>query len=143
MSLPLHFPVPSYSPRLQTAVVNTVRQLCELAGVACRASGAWTSRPVEIVPAEEPFIVAEPGGFGSVRVGVPKRHNKSPMHAARYALGALAYALFDGVARESIKSAEWSKIEVLGRPKTARALTSAARQRRYRAAHTSKGASKA
>jgi hypothetical protein len=98
---------------------------------------------VEVVPADEPFIVAKPGGFGAVRVGVPKRHGRSPVHAARYALGALAYALFDGVARESIRAADWSKIEVLGRPKAGRAMTTAVRQRRYRANQAAKDASEA
>ena len=132
MSLPLDFSVPRYVQALELAESLTLRELCRLAGVKCRASGEWTLRPVEAVLAGEAFIEAEPGGWGRVRVGVPARHAKTPKARARYALGALAFGLFDGVARESIRGESWTRLEILGRPKAKRAMTVAERQRKLR-----------
>jgi hypothetical protein len=106
--------------------------LCVLAGIACKGSGGWRQRPIEPVPATHPFIEAAPGGWGPVRIGVPPRHAKTQRSVARYVLGAMAYGLFDCVARESIKGQPWTKIESLGRPRSGKALGNAQRQQRYR-----------
>lgn len=137
MSLPLYFPSPIYVTHLTLAKAVALRELCATAGVACKASGAWTSRPVELRYAPEPFIHAEPGGWGAVRVGVPTHHARTRQSSARYGLGALAYGLFDQVARESIKGQPWARIESRGRPKSGKARTPAQRQRQFRAKPTS------
>jgi hypothetical protein len=71
-------------------------------------------RQVEIVTSGEPFIEAEPGDYGKVRVGAPEKLDGQSM--ARYAIGAMAYALMDGVARESIRGAAWARADRRGRP---------------------------
>ena len=73
--------------------------------------GAWTQRLVAVRDAGpvEPWIHAEPGEWNAVEIGVPPL--KSGVARARWALGAMAFALFDGVARASIAGAPWAKIE--------------------------------
>lgn len=135
----MYYPVPRYVVKIAGDDGITLRQLCTTSGVPCRASGDGTERQVELVLDSEPFIQAQPGGWGPVSIGVPSRFSRSPRAAARYALGAMAYGLFDGVARESIKNEPWSKVEVLGRRKSSggRAMTPAERQRKQRAAQMS------
>jgi hypothetical protein len=132
MSLPLNFPHPSYTMKLTLDSSFALDALCVLAGIACKGSGAWRQRPIEPVPAAQPFIEAAPGGWGPVRVGVPPRYAKTQRSVARYVLGAMAYGLFDPIARESIKGQPWTKIENLGRPRSGKALSAARRQQRYR-----------
>ena len=73
---------------------------------------------------------------GLIRVEVPKRWGGTDALDARYALGALAYSLFNLVARESIKGQEWAKIARSPGPRrSGAALTSRERQQRYRARH--------
>ena len=97
--------------------------------------GAWTQRPVVLADGgEAPWIKAEPGDWGLVEIGVPAKR-ASPMARAQWALGALAYVLFDGVARASISGAAWAKAEMPrgASPAAKRPLTNAERQRRLRA----------
>jgi len=72
----------------------------------------------------------EPGSLGAVSLGVPEGDKKS---RAVLALGLLAYTVFDYAARESMRGRPEAKVAVpLGRPRKARALTGAERQRRWR-----------
>ncbi len=48
---------------------------------------------------------------GTTKVEVPRRWSGTDILDRRYALGALAYSLFDLVARESIKGQPWARIE--------------------------------
>jgi hypothetical protein len=75
-------------------------------------------------------IVARPGSWGDVKIVLPIRSRKERETAA---LGAMAYALFDVVARESLKGLTKIKLPK-GRPRKAgRPLSSKERQRRFRA----------
>jgi hypothetical protein len=132
MALPLFFPVPKFVPTVSRAHALTLRQVCERAGVACRASGAWTLRPISIVAGDSISVTAEPGSWGAVQIEVPR--GTSQQAAARLALGVLAYALMDGVARESIRGAAWAKpAPPRGRPRAGKALNIRERQRRHQA----------
>lgn len=136
MALPLFFPDVRYVPRLSRDGAMTLEELCELASVRCQALGAWVRRPVillEVAPGAKPWIQAEPGGWGAVQIGVPR--TKGSKHAARWALGALAYSgLFDQVARASVFGQDWARIEVSRgrRPDGLRPLSNSERQRRHR-----------
>jgi hypothetical protein len=135
MKLPLFFPNPTYVPKLPRRGALPLAEVCALADVACRATGRWTERLV-IMDSDEKLpqgaVWAEPGG-GTVRVVVPAAYRRSARARARYALGVLAYVLFDLVSRESIRGKDWAAIRTpVGRPRAARALSSAERQRRFR-----------
>jgi hypothetical protein len=127
--MPLFFPAPKFVPAFGRAHALTLREVCERAGVACRASGAWTLRPICIVAGGSISVTAEPGSWGAVRVEVPRGSTRQT--AARLALGALAYSLMDSVARESIRGAAWAKpAPPRGRPSAGTALNVRERQRR-------------
>ncbi len=131
MSIALFLPLPSYVPHLLLEKPLTVRTLCGLAGVRCRASGQWTERKVEITAGSPIEVVAEPGDWGSVRIAI---QSGSKLAKARLALAIMAYSIHDVVALESIRGAEWSRVALpRGRPKTGLALTGGERQRRFRA----------
>ena len=71
MSIPLFFPAVHYVPRLKrTATVMTLRALCDQAGVACKASGAWTDRVIMLSASNALRIVAEPGDGSAVLIAV-------------------------------------------------------------------------
>lgn len=134
MSIPLFYPPARFVARLELKRPIALRRLCELAGVQCRASGDWIDRQVEVVvrPGQPMTIEAEPGYKGAVRVSVPDLREHA-QHSYRVALGALAYGLMDGVARESIRGADWARpAPPRGRPRSGTAQTSAERQRRHR-----------
>ena len=137
MPLPAFFPQPRYVPKLPRAGALPVAALCEQAGVACAALGAWTQRPILIADGGiAPWIKAEPGHWGAVEIGVPAI--KTTIAArAQWALGVLAYVMFDGVARASIAGAPWARVERPSGPSPAakRPQTSAERQRKFRQAH--------
>lgn len=131
MSTPLFFPIVSYAPHLPLNNPLTVSELCAMAGVRCRASGAWTKRQVEVVFGNRIQVIAEPGDWGNVQIVVKI---KSKVEGYRFALAIMAYSIQDLVAKESIKGTPWSRIAIpRGRPKTGQALTTKERQRRFRA----------
>ena len=133
MSIPFFLPPPTYLPHLSVKKPLTLTALCKLAGVPCRASGAWIEREVEIVSGRELSIVAEPGDWGRVRIVMPASDRT---YTARFALVVMAFALHDLVARESIKGAPWAAVTPpRGRRKTGRALTVRERQQRFRQNH--------
>jgi hypothetical protein len=132
MSIPLFFPAVRYVPRLALSPrATTLRALCESAGVACKASGAWTERIVDVVAAQALEIAAEPGDGAPVRISVPPGNRR---HRARLALAAMAYGLHDLVARQSIRGESWTRIALpRGRIPSGAALSTRERQRRFRA----------
>lgn len=155
MRLPLFFPpceyVQAQPPAVELASRSvrlklTIRDLCAHANVQCQASGAWTEREVCVESGGHTAIhrskdvgriqvscsPRSPGGGGAVKISVPSKYGTSTINMARYALGALAYAVHDPVARQSIKGQSWACIDCSGRPRKARALTSAERQARHR-----------
>lgn len=132
MSIPLYFPIPRYVARLASgSSYRPLRYWCEVAGVRCKASGAWVERPVQVLAGPVAIIAeASPGN----RVAIRGPRNADRVSLARYALGALAYALMDGVARESIRGADWARPAArVGRPRTGRARNARERQRLFRA----------
>jgi hypothetical protein len=125
------YPIPRFVPKLGKARSIGLDELCAQAGVPCRATGRFAHRPVQLLMGDAGAIEAEAGGWGAVRITVPPKYSEA---AARYALGAMAYALCDVVARESIRGQPWAKPQTPpGRKKTGTALTSLERQRRFQA----------
>jgi hypothetical protein len=107
-----------------------LRKLCGVAGIACKASGAWTERIVDVIEASDLQILAEPGDWSPVQISIP---HASRRDAARLALAAMAYALHDLVAKQSIAGATWVRVSPPpGRIASGTALSAAERQRRFR-----------
>lgn len=132
-------PPPRIVPTLRMRKAMTIAALCEAAGVACRASGAWTQREVALELAAEPAVEAEPGSWGRVRVGVPPAHSRNARERARFGLAVLAYSLMDPVARESIRGCDWARPGQRGRPTTG-ALSNRQRQAAFRARQRARAA---
>jgi len=134
MSNAFFLPTPQVVPHLDKALARPLREVLQDAGVSCRASGVWTERPV-LIDREFDGIQKEPGDWGAVRVGVPA--SSTDQQAARSAAYAMAYAIMDIVARESVRGATWAKISApKGRPPSGvRPMSSAERQRAYRLRH--------
>ena len=133
MSLPVFFPAPVYVRKIRGRA-RPLADLCRLAGVECRAFGNWVRRPVVIRSAGDCIrVAAEPGDWGAVEITLP-RLVQSEREQARLALGALAYSLFDGVARASVAGHEWSRAAMPRgrRPGTARPKSNAERQHAFR-----------
>ena len=131
VAVPLFFPPIAYTPTLPAGNAQGLASLCAQAGVPCRASGAWCQRQVSWAEGEEMAIQATPGSMGQVHVVLPKK--LPPRERARWLLVVMAYAVFDGVARESVRGVDWSRnITPRGRPKAPRAKTNAERQRAWR-----------
>lgn len=136
--VPLFYPPVRYTPRLERQDGVSLRELCERAGIACRASGEWIERKVSWEPVSEDApmtITAEPGHTGAVHVRLPTRQPQSitPKAVARQLLLAMAYGVFDGVARESVRGIEWSRrLTPRGRPRSVRPQSGAERQRTWR-----------
>ena len=135
MSTPLAFPAPRYVKRLKPPSGDcSLRRLCRVAGVNCRASGPWTQRVVWVVWGPVTQITAEASPRTGVEIHVAGK--TTAVVRARYALAAMAYLLMDGVARESLRGVSWARpAPKPGRPKTGRALSVSERQRRYLANH--------
>ncbi len=138
MTLPVFFPPPVYVRQIRNrSRARPLDELCRMAGVECQALGDWVKRPVVIRPGGKSLQTnAEPGDWGAVEITLPE-NVRSEQEQARLALGALAYSLFDGVARASIAGQEWSRAATPRgrRPGVARARTNSERQRDYRSRH--------
>ena len=106
-----------------------------MADTRCDALGAWTQRPIVLRDAIDtaPWLLAEPGDWGAVEIGAP--HHANRVRQSRWALGALAYVLFDGIARATVNGKAWARIErPRGRQHEARRVQSnAERQAGFRA----------
>lgn len=136
MTLPAFFPNVQYKARLSNEGAIPLIDLCKMAGVECLATGAWTKKPIVLTKGDAAEILSEPGDWGVVQITTP--NSLSQRDQARWALGALAYVLFNGVARASIAGLPWTKIrEPRGRkPSNCRALSSSERQNKYRRLRT-------
>jgi len=131
MSIPLFHAPTEYVNGLTLENPITIEELCKLAGVTCRASGAWIQRLIEVRIGKENRVFAEPGDWGRVRIEV--KFCRSKEEKFRQALSTMAYGLHDLVARESIKGQPWNTVtSPKGRPRTGKALTTAERQRKFR-----------
>jgi len=126
----LFFPQPKLFPALDMKNAITLAQLCQQAGVPCRASGAWVKRRVKIGFAQDFTLRATPGDWGDVYLTSPLRQKKA---RARQALVILAYGMHDLVAKESIRGEDWAKpTPPRGRPRSPRPLSNRERQARFR-----------
>lgn len=139
LMLPLSYPKVSIMAKVPRGRAFTVRSLCRAAKIPCRVTGPSTKRRVYLRFARELTthdinIYREPGVLGAVTIEtVPWR---SDQEQAVQALGALAYAVFDYAARESLRGRPEAKNQKpVGRPKKQRPLTGAERQRRWRERH--------
>lgn len=110
--LPVFFPIPRYTSTPARQDTIPLHELCKLAGVSCRASGKWIERPICLqkdTTGGIGQIFCEPGNTGTVTLFVPSNYAETEQDMARWGLGAMAYSVFDLVARESIKNALWRK----------------------------------
>lgn len=124
------FPPAKIVSQLNDVGTRTIRELCSLAEIPCRASGRWTERKVMIKEGDNLEIEREPGSGGTVKI---KLKTKSRKDAARKALIVMAYGVNDPVARASLAGLEWTRISnPMGRPQTGKALTTAERQSLFR-----------
>jgi len=132
MSILLFPPNISYKKQLFCSHARSIKQLCEQAGITCKASGKWVARQVEIIPGAEPQVSAEPGDWGKVQITLPAKY--SLKKRARLALAILAYRFHDLVAKQSIKDHDWARITPPpGRPRSKKALSNRERQRLFQA----------
>lgn len=107
-----------------------MRQLCALAGVECRVTGAPADRPLRLSEAPDLRAVRGPGPLAEVWLGVPPGALRA---RALKALGLLAYGAFDYGARETLRGLPIARPSPgPGRPILGKALSPAERQRRYR-----------
>lgn len=138
MALPLFFPCVNYKPQVDRTGAITIERLCELSKVRCAAFGSWVNRQVVLVPnhSKDGLVEAEPGDWNVVLIGIPTRY-KTETSQARWALGVMAYVMFDGVARASIAGQPWAVIEQSRgrRPGIRRPKTNAERQSAWRLKH--------
>lgn len=114
---------------------ETIQSLCDQAKIECKVIGQAIDRKVYLNTGDNMKIFREPGSYGAVSLVLPR---KSQVETAELALGILAYAVFDYAARESMRGQPASRSSrPLGRPKKARPLSGAERQRRWRAGRPS------
>ncbi len=130
MSLPVFFPAAEVAATLPAGEGLTVRELCGLAGVACRVTGAPAERRVRLGEASVLRAIRAPGPLSEVWLGVPPAQARA---RALTAVGLLAYGVLDYCARESLRGLAIAKPSAgRGRPISGRAIVAADRQRRYR-----------
>jgi hypothetical protein len=127
--LPASYPRVQIAARAPAGQATTVRALCLLAGIECRVTGPAALRPVRLGHASALTAVREPGPAGVVWIGAPQMARR---RRALHALGLLAYAVFDYAARESLRGLPEARPAAAGRPRKARVLSGAERQRRWR-----------
>jgi hypothetical protein len=126
----LFLPHPKVVSSIDTSSAISLRELIEATGAKCRASGAWTLRPI-VVKRGALGINKEPGDWTPVEVCVDPK--LSDVDAYRVAACLMAYSLMDPVTRESIRGLDWTRPSLpRGRPFTGTARTSAMRQAAFR-----------
>lgn len=100
MSTPLFYPIPKYVKKVKSeSSPATIAELCEINRISCKLTGNGANRQIFIEDSEKGFIEIEPND-GAVRIGVPSEHSSE---REKYALAAMAYAVFDLAARASVK----------------------------------------
>lgn len=93
-------PIPKYTAKInRDAKWLSLLDLCREAGIPCCASGAWVNRMVAREFNTEMSILVEPGDTGRVLLAMPDT-------GAMAALEVMAYAMHDGVAKQSILCAK-------------------------------------
>ena len=133
MSIPLFFAPVKYVRELFLSAPLTLMELCQQAGITCKASGAWTDRRIELIRNDKLEVFAEPGDWGSVRIKTP---DCDEQQQARLALAILAYGMHDLVAKQGVVGCKWLRLgPPRGRPRKRRALSVKERQRRFRESH--------
>jgi len=131
--LPAILPKVAIMAQVPRGAETTVSALCDDAGIECRVTGPSAERCVFLRRAAVPEASREPGSLGCVSIGLPESDKKA---SAILALGILAYGVFDYAARESLCGRPESRLALpLGRPRKAKSLTGAERQRRWRLTH--------
>lgn len=95
--------------------------------------GSFREREVSLRKGRALTIRKEPGDYGKTEIIAP--FSKDKKSKAELALYILAYGLNDLLARESIRG-RFRITPPVGRPKTAKPLSNAERQRRFRVRHT-------
>ena len=131
MATELWYPIPRYRSKLEeVGLKTTVSGLCEANGIPCKMEGPGAKRAVFIVKSDTPFIDCTPH---QQEVCIGTRHAVKTKAAKKYALAAMAYAVFDLAARESVRGLkDFYEIKLIGRPRTGRVLSNAERQRKFR-----------
>lgn len=131
----MFFPPARYVASIDRMGAISLAELCAITGVECKATGSWVNRSVAVVVSAggvPPGIEAEPGSCGAVRVTTPA--GLSELQAARYSLAAMAYGLFDLVARQSVRGAPWVRPGLpKGRRPRGTAKSNMQRQREFQA----------
>jgi hypothetical protein len=132
--IPAMFPSAAIVPKVPGGRRLTVGSVCRLAGVECRATGPTAERRVYVRRADALEVSREPGCYGAVSVGVPRK--KSPREEYLLVLAVLAYVVHDYAARESAAGLPEMRVSApRGRPRKAHPMTGAERQRRWRLLH--------
>lgn len=106
---PLFHLLPRYTPQVEYPTAVSIQTLCDWAGIDCRASGGGVNRKVSWDHGDALAIVADPGPMGAVRVTLTLPIHAHRQAVARQLLLAMAYGLFDGVARASVKGIDWAR----------------------------------
>lgn len=127
--IPVFLPKVKIVTKVRMGREFTIEKLCQLAKIECKATGPSIRRIVSIFDSDELVIEREPGELGKVGIGLKTLAKKAEI----FALGVLAYAVFDYAARETMRDLPESKsVFPVGRPRKPRALSGAERQGRYR-----------
>jgi len=131
MSTELWYPIPTYHTRPRFGgLTTTVKKLCATNSIQCRFEGVSSHRTIRLVKSKKPFIECTPNQ-GPVCIGT--RYPVTSEAAQEYALAAMAYAVFDLAARESVRGIKkFNQIRLVGRPRSGRIKSNAERQREYR-----------
>lgn len=128
--IPVFLPKVKIVTKVKMGRELTIEELCQLANVECKVTGPSVRRIVSIFDSDELIIEREPGELGKVGIGLKTLAEKAEI----FALGVLAYAVFDYAARETMRGLpESQSVFPVGRPRKAHVLSGAERQRRYRA----------
>jgi hypothetical protein len=134
--------LPALMPKVQIVakaplgLPYTIGSLCREAEIECRVTGPAVERKVYLNKGSL-GVAREPGSLGVVSMTLPTFKSDEPRKRAVLALGILAYAVFDYVARESLRGRPEAQMALpVGRPRKARSMNGAERQRRWRAAHS-------
>jgi hypothetical protein len=134
--LPALMPAVQIVAKVPRGLPRTVGSLCREAGIDCCVTGPAVERKVYL-NAGKIAVAREPGSLGTVSMILPPVHQSDERKRAILALGILAYAVFDYVARESLRGRPEAKMAMpLGRPRKAHSMSGAERQRRWRAIHS-------
>jgi len=130
--LPAILPEVTITAKAPNGQRETIFSLCQAGGIECKVTGPAALRHIHLL-AGQLAVAREPGSLGLVAITIPE---EDPKRRAILALGILAYAVFDYAARESLRGNPEAAFALpLGRPRKARPLNGAERQRLWRTRH--------